>query len=261
MILVSFIDRFLSRLNYPSHIVVDKSRNYAGMGGIETGEFLQVGSHGIVVRDVRNRNLSERPNQHFDETKQEETGISFDNNRERNFAENKMSPGTVGIPGNTVTINKEQQHQSWDIFKHNWCRLQGTRIEWKEVLGPCLNLTAWEVPNKVPLGVNQITDPSKSFISHWEIRKAGEFSRFVIQTVSTNNVTKAFGGDSWRIHIQGPSSLAPAVLDLKNGTYEVLFLIIEDGDYEAKIFLDYSLCHGFKDPPPYWFRKGKVFNF
>ena len=148
------------------------------------------------------------------------------------------------------------EKQALDIFKRDWCRIQRARLEWKEILGPCWNSTVWEAPKK--LGINQISDPGKSFISHWDIRPTGEFSRFVIQSVSTSNDLKTTGGDSWRIHIHGPSSLAPTVFDHNNGSYEVLFLILEDGNYEAKIFLDYSLCHGFKDPPPYWFKKGNV---
>ena len=41
-----------------------------------------------------------------------------------------------------------------------------------------------------------------------------------------------------------------------NGTYEALFLITEPGVYQVIIYLDYSLCDAFKDPPHDWFVKG-----
>jgi len=225
--------------------MVDKSTNDAGVSSLESADFLQAGSHGISVRDISNGNFTKLLNQHFHQSKQVENTTSYGNNRLHNIEDD-----TAG------TLIRNSSQQSFDIFKHNWCRMQRARLDWKEVLGPCLNSTVWEEPRKARLGVNQITDPSKSFISHWDIRNAGEFSRLVIQTVLTSNASKTVGGDSWRIHIYGPSALAPSVLDHNDGTYEVLFLIIEDGEYEAKIFLDYSLCHGFKDPPLYWFSKG-----
>ena len=247
VILVSILDRFFNRLSHQSYIMVDKSTNDAGMSSLESADFLQAGSHGISVRDISNDNFTKLLNQHFHQSKHKENTTSYGNNRLHNIEDNT-----------TGALIRNNSQQSFDIFKRNWCRMQRARLEWKEVLGPCLNSTVWEEPSKARLGVNQITDPSKSFISHWDIRNAGEFSRFVIQTVLTSNVPKTVGGDSWRIHIHGHSALAPSVLDHNNGTYEVLFLIIEDGEYEAKIFLDYSLCHGFKDPPPYWFRKGML---
>lgn len=73
---------------------------------------------------------------------------------------------------------------------------------------------------------------------------------------------KTFGGDSWRVYLrQGPSSLAPVVLDHTNGLYEVLFLVLEPGLYSAQVYLDYTLCDGFRDPPIDWFKIGMVFSF
>lgn len=183
----------------------------------------------------------------------------------RNFTVHKRhetkQPRKTNIPSDENKNNKLQNlttESTLDIFRRDWCRMQRARLEWKEVLGPCLDSTVWEEPGNV--GINQIPDPDKSFILHWDIKQAGEFSRLVIQSVATGNDVKTVGGDSWRIHLRGASSLAPTVLDNGDGTYEVLFLIIEDGDYEAKIFLDYSLCHGFKDPPPFWFMKGNAWK-
>ena len=70
---------------------------------------------------------------------------------------------------------------------------------------------------------------------------------------------KNSGGDSWRVYIrQGPSSLAPVVFDLNNGLYEVLFLVVEEGSYNAQVWLDYTLCDGVREPPHDWFVKGNV---
>ena len=85
----------------------------------------------------------------------------------------------------------------------------------------------------------------------------GEFSRFYIQSVTSNGYLKKTGGDSWRVYIrQGPASLAPMVIDHDDGTYEVMFLAMEPGNYSAQVFLDYTLCDGFRDPPEDWFIKG-----
>ena len=89
----------------------------------------------------------------------------------------------------------------------------------------------------------------------------GHFSRFFIQSVTSHGEPKTVGGDSWRVYIrQGPSSLAPVVFDLNNGVYEVLFLVLEPGSYTAQIWLDFTLCDGFRDPPVDWFVKGKSNN-
>ena len=47
-----------------------------------------------------------------------------------------------------------------------------------------------------------------------------------------------------------------AVFDLQNGSYEVLFLIQEPGVYSVEIYLDHTLCDGFRDPPSDWFQAG-----
>lgn len=58
--------------------------------------------------------------------------------------------------------------------------------------------------------------------------------------------------------MRGPSSVAVTVFDHNNGTYEALFLITEPGAYQVIIYLDYSLCDAFKDPPRDWFIKGNA---
>ena len=85
----------------------------------------------------------------------------------------------------------------------------------------------------------------------------GHFSRFFIQSVTGDEEPKSVGGDSWRVYIRdGPASLSPIVLDHNNGEYEVLFLVLEPGLYSAQVYLDYTLCDGFRDPPRNWFQIG-----
>ena len=73
------------------------------------------------------------------------------------------------------------------------------------------------------------TSPETSEIFGVEIRPAGEYSRFF----RTHNAQKkTIGGDSWRVHLDGPSYLAGTVFDLNDGVYEVLFLIMEPGAYK-----------------------------
>ncbi|XP_068700848.1 uncharacterized protein [Montipora foliosa] len=233
----SLLDRFIDRRSNPNIIEVGKSNNAKVVD-----KKLRLANRELSARGF---NLSSRIRSEISSTyrysdtpEQEELKTSFNSNPRAD------------------SLAKASVQQGFNVFKHHWCRMQRARLEWESLLGACLTSTKWEEPKDVRLGINQFSDPSKSFISHWDIGNAGEFSRFLIQTVSTSNTEKNIGGDSWRIHISGPSSLAPSVLDHGNGSYEVLFLIMEHGDYEAKIFLDYTLCNGFKDPPFYWFKKG-----
>ena len=142
-------------------------------------------------------------------------------------------------------------------FRKDWCRVRRVARDWKLLGASCegntkfgVDLPGWGIQNK--------TDPSKSFIPFMDIKPAGEFSRFSIQSQSYNGKPKTIGGDDWRVLIWGPSVLAPTVIDHGNGTYEVLFLILEPGTYFASIVLDYSLCDGMKNPPDYWFMIGKL---
>ena len=75
--------------------------------------------------------------------------------------------------------------------------------------------------------------------------------------MTNDRLVKRTGGDSWRVRIrQGPASLVPMVIDHDDGTYEVMFLALEPGNYSAKVFLDYTLCEGYRDPPEDWYIKG-----
>ena len=105
------------------------------------------------------------------------------------------------------------------------------------------------------------TDPDLSYILWAEINPAGRFSNVLIQAVTILNHTKTFGGDSWRVRVKGASELTASVYDLQNGTYQAVLLPMEPGNYSLQIVLDYTLCHGLKNPPPDWFMRGEITSF
>ena len=105
------------------------------------------------------------------------------------------------------------------------------------------------------------TSPEDSEIFDVQIRPAGEYSRFFVQSRTHGAERKKYGGDSWRVYLEGPSYLAGTVFDHNNGVYEVLFLILEPGVYKINMILDYTLCDGVIDPPMDWFKNGKVILF
>ena len=151
----------------------------------------------------------------------------------------------------TSTVNRN----SLLDFRKDWCRVRRFATDWEQLRSTCegnakfgMNMPGWGIQNR--------TDPTKSFITVMDIKPAGEFSRFSIQSQTHNGQPKTIGGDDWRVLIWGPSVFAPTVIDHGNGTYEVLFLILEPGTYFASIVLDYSLCDGMKNPPDYWFMIG-----
>ena len=142
-------------------------------------------------------------------------------------------------------------------FRREWLRQRRARVDWQEILRPCHDNTAW---GQVKDGWGKLnrSNANTSDIIFKDIRPAGEFSKIFIQSKTSDNRTKTIGGDSWRVYVRGPSSVVVTVFDHNNGTYEALFLITEPGVYQVVIYLDYSLCDAFKDPPRDWFIKGNV---
>ena len=141
-----------------------------------------------------------------------------------------------------------------DHFQENWCRIRRARVDLDSLLKPCFYNISWngDSPNR-----QLQTDAAKSFISFFDIRPAGQFSRFSIQTKTRDGKLKLIGGDSWRILLRGPATVSPTMFDHGNGTYEFLFLVMDPGVYKLDITLDYSLCDGYRDPPKNWFVVGK----
>lgn len=147
--------------------------------------------------------------------------------------------------------------KDFEIFMNGWCRVRQARMDPQSVLGPCRDQIRWTYERH---GIR--TNASSSFVSHWDLKPAGQFSRFFIQAASSEGSIKTAGGDWWRVLIRSPvASLRPTVFDLGNGTYEVFFLIVESGIYDVEITLDYTLCEGFRDPPVDWFIIGRAWGF
>ena len=142
-------------------------------------------------------------------------------------------------------------------FRRDWSRQRRVRVDWQEILRPCHDNTAW---GQVKDGWGKLnrSNANTSDVMFKDIRPAGEFSKIFIQSRTSANRTKTIGGDSWRVYVRGPSSVVVTVCDHNNGTYEALFLITEPGVYQVIIYLDYSLCDAFKDPPRDWFIKGNA---
>ena len=153
--------------------------------------------------------------------------------------------------------NKVFLQRYYQDFKSNWCRIYQSKLDWKRYLAPCGKHRKWGIISAGWKDKKSKTSAANSVISKWDIRPAGQFSRFFIQSKTSSNHAKIIGGDSWRIHVSGASSVSATVFDHNNGSYEVLFLLMESGLYHIEIYLDYTLCDGFKDPPVDWFKKGK----
>ena len=142
-------------------------------------------------------------------------------------------------------------------FLSDWCLARESRTNWKQLLKPCERYLRWSEKN---WNKTERTSAKHSFITSWVIKPAGQFTRFFIQARAANEGDKVEGGDSWRVHIKGTAWISPVVIDLNNGKYEVLFLPMEPGNYTADVFLDYSLCDGYRDPPDDWFIQGMSNN-
>ena len=154
-------------------------------------------------------------------------------------------------------IGQWAQHWRFDDFRRDWFRQHRGRVDWKSILKPCINNTQWGVEKK-HWGKENRSSARTSQVVYTDIRPVGEFSKIFIQSKTADNRTKLIGGDSWRVHLHGPSSLGATVFDHENGTYEILFLTMEPGNYRVMIFLDFSLCDGLKEPPADWFIKGNA---
>ena len=143
-----------------------------------------------------------------------------------------------------------------DHFQEAWCRVRRARVDFDSLLKRCSANISW---NGNSPDLQQQTDAFQSFISFFDIRPAGQFSRFTICTKTRDGTLKRIGGDSWRVLLRGPATISPTIFDHMNGTYEVLFLAVEPGVYKLEITLDYSLCDGYRDPPSNWFRVGECY--
>ena len=155
------------------------------------------------------------------------------------------------------SLKKTNQANKYDDFRREWVRQHRARMDWQAIVNPCYDNMAWgkvkagwEKPNR--------TNASTSEIIFQDIRPTREYSKIFIQSKTSDNITKVIGGDFWRVYVRGPANIAATLFDHNNGTYEALFLIMEPGIYQLLVYLDYSLCDGFKDPPRDWFIQGNA---
>ena len=174
------------------------------------------------------------------------------------FANNYLWNIRTGLPAFYSYQHGETEEMArLEDFRRDWSRVRRARVDWQEILRPCHDYTAW---GQVKDGWGKLnrSNANTSDVMFKDIRPAGEFSKIFIQSRTSANRTKTIGGDSWRVYVRGPSSVVVTVFDHNNGTYEALFLITEPGVYQVIIYLDYSLCDAFKDPPRDWFIKGNA---
>lgn len=205
--------------------------------------------------------VSGRPG--FSQLRKFPSGIRIINNNIRSHLVKNYHQGTNSIrrKGKTNIYWQNSTHVGGILarravsFAKDWCRIRRARLDWREYLSPCHEHTRFG-KRYLEWGIENRTNATNSLILNWDIRPAGEFSRFFIQSKTSANESKRIGGDAWRIRVYGVASVSPTVFDNKNGTYEVLFLLMEPGFYQLQIVLDYSLCDGQKDPPVDWYRRG-----
>ena len=163
----------------------------------------------------------------------------------------------VHVVSKPKTVQRSSIAHQFQDFRRQWLRQRRARVDWQSIMKPCNENMAWGQENDGWSKLNR-SSAVASEVVFWDIRPAGEFNKIFIQSKTSDNRTKTIGGDSWRVYVRGPSSVAATVFDHNNGTYEALFLIREPGVYQVFIHLDYSLCDGFRDPPRDWFIKGNA---
>ena len=155
-------------------------------------------------------------------------------------------------------VFRKDNNSAKEDFLANWRRLMKARTDWKTLLSPCAK--NMEFASYVPGWEQQKrTSAKKSYISSMDIRKAGEFSTIWFRSRTEDSKEKSIGGDFWRVVFTGPASVAATVFDHENGSYEAIALLMEPGEYNVQIMLEYTLCEGMWDPPGHWFRAGKCF--
>ena len=66
-------------------------------------------------------------------------------------------------------------------FRYQWLRQRNDRLNWRAILLPCQGRTEWSKTSPGWSTANR-TSANTSYISYLDIRPAGQFSRFFIQT-------------------------------------------------------------------------------
>ena len=142
-------------------------------------------------------------------------------------------------------------------FYKYWMLQRQRRFNYTAIMLPCQHDMEWR-PYYPYRNASMLTS-AKTSRTRLEVKPAGQFSRLIIQSYNSMNTLKHIGGDSWRIFLRGKFSVPVTLVDHMNGTYEAFFLITIPGNYHLELFLEYTLCDGYKDPPPEWFLRGLYF--
>ncbi|XP_046847922.1 uncharacterized protein LOC124441482 [Xenia sp. Carnegie-2017] len=131
-------------------------------------------------------------------------------------------------------------------FLRTWARVQRTQLDLREITGTCEKC----VENKCPI-INpyQRTDVMTSYVTNEVIQRSGDFSRVYIRTKNASGYYRTTGGDGWQVYIKGPSISTATVFDLRNGTYEIVFLPVVSGQYTLFAYLIYTACVAINRPP------------
>ena len=157
--------------------------------------------------------------------------------------------------GNFKVPLKANRSIDYERFFHYWRLHETMRFDYDRIMEPCEEHETW-MPYYYPRTPSLVTSANLSGVE-LDIKPAGQFSRILIESFSLLNTQKTIGGDSWRVMVGGVRSVTPLVMDNMDGTYEASFLLTEPGYYHVNIYLEYTLCDGFKDPPPRWFKQSK----
>jgi len=134
-----------------------------------------------------------------------------------------MNDGNYGtpFPANTnddTMIPQTMISRRFQDFRHEWLRQRRARVDWESMIKPCSDNMAWGL-EKNHWGKLNRSSAMASEIVFWDIRPAGEFSKFFIQAKTFDNQTKLIGGDTWRVYVRGPSNVAATMFDHQNGIY------------------------------------------
>ena len=219
-------------------------------GGSGTSQFDNYSSHSTNYTDYFNTRKNDLPFERDSGRNVENISTPVSISEKENFDLDFIEV----IQSDTKDLFVSRQFQD---FRRQWLRQRRARVDWQSMIQPCVDNMAWGQV-KSHWGKQNRTNAVTSDVIFWDIKPVGEFSKIFIQSKTSENRTKMIGGDTWRVYLRGPASVAATVFDHNNGTYEALFLIMEPGIYQLTIYLDYSLCDGFRDPPRDWFIKGNA---
>ncbi|XP_057316371.1 uncharacterized protein LOC130657406 [Hydractinia symbiolongicarpus] len=137
-------------------------------------------------------------------------------------------------------------------YHDSYSEKASTEITWRSILKPCEGKTAWS---------RRVKDKSKRTnvsLSEFSLTFNGLSGRaeIVINTYDSNGEKKQAGGDSWMIRVNGAASMYVQMRDNNDGSYHTYFELPEVGTYKVVAILEFSLCDGLRDPPPWWFTNG-----